>query len=1041
MLPPSGPTLGNRVSIREYVHQDDDEEVLSEVHALAATGDSDSVPPRAPLCPHSHAALLVLLFLALCGLSVGAFMTIRHADRSSAESEARVSSAVVLNRVVDELSDLRAAIDTSKVSIGLALSQEATIAPGGRVWFPDAAGFARAQLRVTHVARSLVAEHPYVFAAGAATHLDAQHVPQVQAWIEALAGVPAGTLNLTTSTGDGIRRPPPLAPDYWPITFQLDLVKNARAAAMLDHFSVPARAPLVNFTIQTGRIGATLPIALAGFDLDSVARQTLYQSITMCNMTGVPVHVCVPEPHDPSHVTGFMMVVFDHTQFLRHSLPTEPLTEITGIQIISANGQVTGSWNWPSPDQDLLLDERFTVDEFQDRQWTVRIVVVDEGVSSAVDVASFVVLIGGLMFTVLLAAATARVGHATARRVHLEQRHAAHVREAAMERNALIRFLHATSHDMRTPLHTMSLGLQELRGEQDAEGRGASTPPALVSIGHAVSLLDLIVCNVLDASMADRGEMRLAMEPMDPLTELTRVMETVAPLVNSERVKLTLRPQPTATSTALATMQTPSPHFSVVCDKPRVVRSMLNLLSNAIKFTAHGEIDVSLGLFQRAEVEAGAADVPLPCVEHAVKTWRHPHYLEQADDMVLFLRVRDTGRGMTEAEVHHCTNPFTRTAIENAHGTGLGLHLTLAYVLAHRGLLSVASCVGKGTIITLHFCVKQAAPSHPTSETTTAAGSAQSATTTTTASAATAAAVTTTGTAAGAAVAHVSPTWAFPRSTDCVRRQASAATFPTTANSTDEAERVGSVLVVDDQTTNARLLQRLVQRILGPAIPVVIAFDGEQAVLAVTQAASRVALVLMDLNMPNMDGMEATRRIRAAALPWAQPRITVVTGSTSVEDRHASHVAGADAYILKPCTREVVARELEITFPGSIAHAAAAAFSVEGSVCTQSESSRPPLFPAFQGVDEPTSPSLHRVNGIEPPRGSQLLSFDPLSALQPTRVPGSISPLQTLASDASDAPDAPVAAFPRLRGPPSMTPSDRLEQRPQAEAGAAAAES
>jgi len=121
------------------------------------------------------------------------------------------------------------------------------------------------------------------------------------------------------------------------------------------------------------------------------------------------------------------------------------------------------------------------------------------------------------------------------------------------------------------------------------------------------------------------------------------------------------------------------------------------------------------------------------------------------------------------------------------------------------------------------------------------------------------------------------------------------------------------VLVVDDQTVNARLLQRQVQRHVGQSVRVDVAFDGKEAVAAVTSGGvARYALVFMDINMPSMDGLEATRRIRSTALAWGQPRVVAITGNATAEDRNAALEAGVDAFIAKPCSQEVIAAQLRM---------------------------------------------------------------------------------------------------------------------------------
>ncbi|MEI7969276.1 MAG: ATP-binding protein [Betaproteobacteria bacterium] len=102
------------------------------------------------------------------------------------------------------------------------------------------------------------------------------------------------------------------------------------------------------------------------------------------------------------------------------------------------------------------------------------------------------------------------------------------------------------------------------------------------------------------------------------------------------------------------------------------------------------------------------------------------------------------------------------------------------------------------------------------------------------------------------------------------------------------------VLVVDDNLVNQKLAQALLQRLgLGPDL----AETGVEAVAKVRQGDYDV--VFMDVQMPEMDGLEATRIIRA--LPLAkQPRIVAVTASAFASDRENCLEAGMDDFISKP---------------------------------------------------------------------------------------------------------------------------------------------
>ena len=121
-----------------------------------------------------------------------------------------------------------------------------------------------------------------------------------------------------------------------------------------------------------------------------------------------------------------------------------------------------------------------------------------------------------------------------------------------------------------------------------------------------------------------------------------------------------------------------------------------------------------------------------------------------------------------------------------------------------------------------------------------------------------------------------------------------------------------SILVAEDNEINALLARALLEK-LGhrPTL----AANGSAAVecwLAARAAGTPFHRVLMDLHMPGMDGLEATRRIRSIEAETAAPRtpILALTASASAEDQGACLDAGMDGFLVKPLDRERLAAAL-----------------------------------------------------------------------------------------------------------------------------------
>jgi PAS domain S-box-containing protein len=121
-----------------------------------------------------------------------------------------------------------------------------------------------------------------------------------------------------------------------------------------------------------------------------------------------------------------------------------------------------------------------------------------------------------------------------------------------------------------------------------------------------------------------------------------------------------------------------------------------------------------------------------------------------------------------------------------------------------------------------------------------------------------------------------------------------------------------SILVAEDNEINALLMRSLLTRL---GHHTVITTNGEEALeswLAAKSAGAPYDLVLMDIQMPQLDGVETTKRIRSreADQPGRRTPILALTANTLVEDRYACFEAGMDGFLIKPLDREKLADAL-----------------------------------------------------------------------------------------------------------------------------------
>ncbi|CAD0112106.1 unnamed protein product [Aureobasidium uvarum] len=141
-----------------------------------------------------------------------------------------------------------------------------------------------------------------------------------------------------------------------------------------------------------------------------------------------------------------------------------------------------------------------------------------------------------------------------------------------------------------------------------------------------------------------------------------------------------------------------------------------------------------------------------------------------------------------------------------------------------------------------------------------------------------------------------------------------------TESGLDPADAQPMALLVDDNVVNLRIMRMYCEK---RKIQYLTAMDGAEAVNVFESSLETrpINLILMDLQMPVCDGIEATRRIREIETEKALPRsaLFIVTGQDTVADKQSSFQAGADEFYVKPLGLKTLDKGIKEYFP-AVAH-------------------------------------------------------------------------------------------------------------------------
>jgi signal transduction histidine kinase/ActR/RegA family two-component response regulator len=400
-------------------------------------------------------------------------------------------------------------------------------------------------------------------------------------------------------------------------------------------------------------------------------------------------------------------------------------------------------------------------------------------------------------------------------------------------------FLGRLSHEVRTPLNAVV-------GMADAlvhNCKDTSILPQLTLIQSSAEKVIEMVESTLEHTKLAEDAIELNLRECSP----GKLVETIC---RSWKDKAAID------NTKLSFAIHPDVPKTMSMDGFRYEQCLNNLLSNAIKFTPGGTVKVIL----------------------APKG--------HGDNQQLILAVRDSGIGIKEGSLTHIFQPFKqadKSISSRFGGTGLGLAIVKDLIELMGGRINVSSEYGKGTLFAIALPVN---PSHVSQNVSQKPITTQSA-----------APTEVNQSEAADEQPHASPE--------------PAAEPPQGSNAPDERSLVDrlldkssskatpydrlSILIVDDNATNHIVVSSLLSRVVGE---ITTALNGKEALDQLKQ--KKFDLVLMDIHMPVMDGIETTLAIRSEPSDYQHVPIIALTADPQYQQARLCRNIGMNSSLGKP---------------------------------------------------------------------------------------------------------------------------------------------
>lgn len=435
--------------------------------------------------------------------------------------------------------------------------------------------------------------------------------------------------------------------------------------------------------------------------------------------------------------------------------------------------------------------------------------------------------------------------------------------EARARKQQQERFIDMISHEIRNPLSSIlhcTEDILEAMHNKKKEVRVSDITEAAETISLCIAHQEKIVNDVLLFSKLDASMLTLSPRRVQPKRYLTNPLAILRPEFRKQNVQYLYELDQSYSECGVEW---------VIADLDRMSQVLINLLSNAIKFTAKSKnkrmINVSIGAsmtrpssYPTDVVFFGSDETALRLDATGSPQW--------GDDQVVYIMVaiKDTGIGISEQGQKRLFERFNQATprTESTYGgSGLGLSVSRKLCQLHGGEIGVSSRNGQGSTFSFFFKVQRSFTANDDDN----------------------------GIPGDSKIDEL-----------CSGIHATDKSFTSNHKNLSENDDGGvasrHILLVEDNDINRRIISRKL-KFLG--FEVSEASNGQEALDIAEQ--SEFSCILMDQDMPVMDGNSATRAIRNLERDsGSHIPILGVTANVRAEQQAEMLEAGMDGIILKP---------------------------------------------------------------------------------------------------------------------------------------------